>query len=273
MNPILSREGGPSGTTFHGLEIPVRSVPGAKAVRVVHGPNQVIDAHDHDWACVTISVIGRAREYWDGGEAELARTRAMLHPPRANHADSVSEDGLETFSIQFDLAWLGDRRLSFDDSRCWTGGVVSRESRLLTSAWSRAGATEAELSEATARFLFNALGDAPASPPGWLPRVMDALDGEGPRPTTASLAAALDIHPAWLTRVYRAANGEGIRETVRRKRIEQAVALLRHTRQPPADVAAVAGFADQSHMNRDFRTVLGRTPLTVRAEGALLARA
>ena len=35
---------------------------------------------------------------------------------------------------------------------------------------------------------------------------------------------------------------------------------------PAAQVAAAAGFCDQSHMHRAFRGLVGRTPLEVRIE-------
>jgi AraC-like DNA-binding protein len=80
----------------------------------------------------------------------------------------------------------------------------------------------------------------------------------------------LSLHPAWLARAYRAWRGEGIAETVRRRLVERAVLKLRSGGASLADVAAECGFCDQSHMNRAFRSVLGRTPLEVRREAALL---
>jgi AraC family transcriptional regulator len=52
--------------------------------------------------------------------------------------------------------------------------------------------------------------------------------------------------------------------------VERATALLRYGRNGLADIAIAAGFCDQSHMNRAFHAVLGRTPLEVRREAALL---
>jgi AraC-like DNA-binding protein len=39
---------------------------------------------------------------------------------------------------------------------------------------------------------------------------------------------------------------------------------LRETSQPYASIALESGFCDQSHMNRTFRRVLGRSPAAVR---------
>jgi AraC family transcriptional regulator len=52
--------------------------------------------------------------------------------------------------------------------------------------------------------------------------------------------------------------------------VERAALLLRGGRAALAEVAVAAGFCDQSHMNRAFRAVLGRTPLEVRREAVLL---
>ena len=59
-------------------------------------------------------------------------------------------------------------------------------------------------------------------------------------------------------------------ETVRRRRVERATVQLRASTAPLADIAAECGFCDQSHMNRAFRAVLGRTPLDVRREAPLI---
>lgn len=88
---------------------------------------------------------------------------------------------------------------------------------------------------------------------------------------TVDLARALELHPAWLARAYRAWRGEGLAETARRRRVERAVLLLRGGGAPLASVALDSGFCDQSHMNRAFRAVLGRTPAQVRGEARLLA--
>jgi transcriptional regulator GlxA family with amidase domain len=69
-----------------------------------------------------------------------------------------------------------------------------------------------------------------------------------------------------MTQAYRSAVGEGIRETARRAKVEVAATMLRQTAIGAADIAAAAGFCDQSHMIRCFLSVLGRTPLQVRAE-------
>jgi AraC family transcriptional regulator len=256
-------------TNFNGLEIELHRFSGARVLRVVHPGEQEIEEHSHDWAYIGLYTAGRYRECYDGGEADMSGPCAVLHPAGRPHADTVEADGLETLTIEFDPAWLRlhgfARRL--DRSRVWSGGPVGMASRQLARALAAAGADETVLGQETARFLNFALGSGPHAVPGWMDGVRDRIVEEGPGAT--ALAHALDLHPAYLARAYRAAMGEGVGETRRRRRVEAASALLRSTRLPLAEVAVAAGFCDQSHMNRCFTTVLGRTPLRVRRERQL----
>ena len=125
-------------------------------------------------------------------------------------------------------------------------------------------AAEANLAQMTARFLDLASRKAPSPDPRWLQTVERALSLDRP-PSIRELANGLDLHPGWLAQAYRAAKGEGLHETMRRKRTEVAIALLRGSNCSLADAALQSGFCDQSHMNRVFRASLGRTPAQVRS--------
>ena len=121
------------------------------------------------------------------------------------------------------------------------------------------------LRRATREFLLRSFDEPPARDPAWLPDALGLID-ETPSITTAQIARALDLNPGWLAERYRSAVGEGIGETVRRRRVEIAVQMLASSSEPQAQVAAAAGFCDQSHMIRAFREVLGRTPGEIRSE-------
>ncbi|HEX8214097.1 MAG TPA: AraC family transcriptional regulator [Allosphingosinicella sp.] len=254
---------------FHGLVIPIRTFSGAHAVRVVHRCAQEISEHVHDWPCLTVQVLGGCTESWDGASARLDGPSAVFHPARHFHADRIDNGGLETVSLQFDPAWLREKHPGLDRSRAWTGGKVAEAARALAAKWVRVGEEEPALAQATSRFLALASSEPPAAQPEWLPIVTSSLSGQNP-PSTAAIADHLKLHPAWLARAYRSAVGEGISDTLRRKRVEHAAGLLRTTDLPAAIVAHEAGFCDQSHMNRSFRALVGRTPCSIRNEKHLL---
>jgi len=212
------------GIRFHGVELEVRRFGGAKAVRVMHAAGQTIDAHRHDWACVTLPIIGGAQEYFDGGEVQLEGPSAILHPAGSYHGDDIGACGLETFSIQFDPAWLrGGPDLRNGRSRVCEGGQTAVVARRLASAWRNPLLEERQLRTATLDFVRVAFEVAPETKPLWLERVREL---ERDDRSTAELAQKLDLHPAWLARSYRRAMGEGIGDMRRRRRVSAAVGLL-----------------------------------------------
>jgi len=231
---------------------------------VVHPALQEISPHRHDWPYLLLPALGTYSEICEGRRTLIDGPAAVLQPARAIHANSIGEAGLETISIQFDPAWL-DRRLELGRMRCWLGGPVAIAARRLAAAWSCAAIPEPALAARTAEFLEAALGREPGRRPAWLRELQSAVAGEE-RAGTAALARRLGLHPAWLARAYRAAMGEGLHEMFRRRRVERASGLLRGSDLPLAEIALASGFCDQSHMNRAFRALSGRTPLDVRRE-------
>jgi len=257
---------------FHGLVIPMHAFAGAKAVRIVHPGGQSIGEHRHDWPCLTLHALGEFQESFDGGEARIAGPAALLHPAGAAHADEIGATGLETVSIAFDPRWLGRNQgdIRVARSRCWRGGRVAAAALRLAADWARKDLGETAAATATANFLRFALAQEDAPGPQWLEPLVRRLEEDGAA-ETRTLARTLSLHPAWLAHAYRRAVGEGLAQTRRRKRVECAVRLLRHSKLAAAEVALSAGFCDQSHMNRCVRAVTGRTPLQIRAERVLLA--
>jgi AraC family transcriptional regulator len=241
---------------------------GAHVSRIMHPPGQRIDAHAHDWPVLTLFRIGGYREEGETGERVFDGPSVVFQPAGAEHADEIGANGLETLAMTFDPDWLTpEARSALPHRTCWRpGGPIAAASRRLADLWMTGGDAE-ELHLHTSRFLLAMWSAQTVTQPAWADQVEDWLGDEAP---TRAIADDVARHPAWLARAYRAWRGEGMGETVRRRRVERATLRLRESSAPIADVAAECGFCDQSYMNRAFRVVLGRTPLDVRREAALL---
>jgi AraC-like DNA-binding protein len=75
------------------------------------------------------------------------------------------------------------------------------------------------------------------------------------------LAARLGRSPRWLQRLFLETVGVTPKFFARMARAARAAELMAaHARAPLADVAAQAGYADQSHMTRDFVRLAGAPP-------------
>ena len=68
------------------------------------------------------------------------------------------------------------------------------------------------------------------------------------------------MHPVAFARAFRRRYGRSPGEYLRECRLERAAGLLRDRRLSLADIAARAGFVDQSHFTRSFRRGFGCTP-------------
>jgi AraC family transcriptional regulator len=97
--------------------------------------------------------------------------------------------------------------------------------------------------------------------PAWLARARDRLrDDCANPPRIDELARLSGVHPVAFARTFRRRYGRSPGEFLRECRLERAAALLRDRKRALLDVAALAGFSDQSHFSRAFRQRFGCTP-------------
>jgi len=83
-------------------------------------------------------------------------------------------------------------------------------------------------------------------------------------PSLEELAAAVNLSPFHFARVFRRATGMPPHTWLMQQRIAQARALLRNGCLP-LEVATQLGFADQSHLSRQFKQVYGVGPAAYRS--------
>lgn len=248
-------------------ELALRRFAGACAVRIIDGGNAHVPEHAHDGAVLSLYLAGEVRNRTDCGVVRIGSPAAIFYRAGDAHENSIGPAGFEQVQIEFDPAWLrAGKDIVGERPRSWIGGEVALAATSLARLWSSSGASEAELELATSQFFAQAMR-APLSrhPPPWVDIAARRLHSARP-PSTGALAGELGLHAGWMAEAYRRAVGEGVAQTARRRRVEVAAGLLRTTAAPAAEIAATAGFCDQSHMIRAFRAVLGRTPAQVRAE-------
>ncbi len=77
------------------------------------------------------------------------------------------------------------------------------------------------------------------------------------------LAAAAGISRCYFSRLFHSSFGQPPHQYLLELRLQRARSLLEARQRPIADVAAMTGFSDQSHLTRCFRRRFGTTPSAI----------
>jgi AraC family transcriptional regulator len=109
----------------------------------------------------------------------------------------------------------------------------------------------------------------PARTPPWLERARDLCHAHfAEQLTLGDIAKSVGAHPTHIARSFKKHYGATVGEYIRGLRLDWAAARLESTDDSIADIAAAAGFYDQSHFSHNFKKYLGVTPVEFRASGS-----
>jgi AraC family transcriptional regulator len=86
------------------------------------------------------------------------------------------------------------------------------------------------------------------------------------------LASVVGLSRSHFSRAFKRSLGFSPMEYVVVRRVERAKAMISGTREPLAEIALLCGFADQAHLNRRFRDVVGISPGRWRRSNAPVAK-
>jgi len=252
----------------------MRPLPGCRVV--AHRlPAGRVAAHRVDQPLFAAVVRGRCDTTIGGRRFESSSGQAWSEPAAERRVNHVVGRTAYVLSVLPD-----DRHASglFDDLRSSLARPIQRSSADIAIAAHRAWVEFGERDSAATLALtghvlvlaaaFARLPDARhhAPRPTWLRRVSDYLHAHYLDPFTLSdVAAIAGVDPAHLCRAYRAHTGSTVAGHVRRLRVEWAAGRILAGDMSLAQIAAGAGFADQSHFTKVFRKQLGITPAAYRA--------
>src|SRR5580658_10583646 len=88
----------------------------------------------------------------------------------------------------------------------------------------------------------------------------------------SDLANVVALTRSHFSRAFKHSVGLSPRDYVVVRRVERAKVMISGTREPLAEVALACGFADQAHLNRRFRDIVGISPGRWRRSNAPMAK-
>ena len=251
---------------FHGRILGARGVSGVRMTEATIEPGLELPRHSHELAFFCLLVEGGYREDSGSRTSSYAPFTVAFHPPGEPHRSEMGVRGARVFNVEVPAGWLdapvggvarpvADRR---GGQLTWLAARLFREYR--DGLAGPPLAVEALVCEMLA-LAGGAARLRDRQRPVWLSRAIDLLQSEFRRSLRiADVASEVGTHPTHLSRVFRDRMGLPIGDYVHRLRVRYAGEELCRPSARLADVAASAGFADQSHLTRVFKRVTGVTP-------------
>lgn len=251
-----------------------RAVSGLRLTDGIYFANTTVPLHSHDYAVFCIALKGACRELFAGRVRHYEALSVQYLPTYQCHTLDFSLTDTRAFSIDVDRKWLeraDEYSLKLENSIHCHGGLLSglmmkvyREFRELDNASSLA------IEGLTLELLAEVSRHKQSSPdkhaPQWLERAVEMLrERFAERLTITEVAMSVGVHPVHLSREFRRFKRCTIGEYVRQLRIDRACHQLHNPEEPLAAIAAGAGFADQSHFCRTFKSFVGMTPSEYRS--------
>jgi AraC family transcriptional regulator len=246
---------------------------GLTLTETLHPPDSRMPDHVHDTAGICMTLTGYGLEVIHGVRVITEPRGVLMRGPQILHSNQWGAGSHRSFTIELEENWLETTRQFarlFEGHRYFPGGPVSaltlriyRESRIKDSVASIiVEGLMLEMLGLASRSLIK----PPVQPPGWLLQARDLLHGRfNDALNLIEIANAVGVHPTHLARTFKKHYRTTVGEYLRRLRLDWATRQLCETEDSIAQIAAGAGFYDQSHFSHLFKQHTGFTPAEFRA--------
>ena len=235
---------------------------------VAYPPGLSQPRHTHKYASFSFVMAGSYLEKFNRQIFPRQSSSIVFHPPEESHAVNF-ETNVQILSVEFDfrrLAAVRQHSTVLEETGSLQTENINYLGRRLYQEFQRpddfsALAIEGLILEILAEASRRRAGSGEKDIPRWLEQTREFLHANFAGSFfVEDVARSVGVHPVHLARVFRRKFGCTIGEYVRRLRVEFADRQISATETPLSEIALAAGFADQSHLNKTFKSVFGLTP-------------
>jgi AraC family transcriptional regulator len=257
----------------HGEILRWRRVGGLVLAEVKYGPGQRIPRHVHAHARFVLVLAGGLTEI-RGEETNRYESSGLLFRRAGEpHAYLVSRSGATCLIVDVEEGWYARARqhapVLARSAAFRRGFVVHLAHRLHGEFRLRDEVSRLAIESIALGMLAEAsrrVARAVEPPmPAWLRQARALMEGHFAEPLPlAAVAERVGVHPVHLARSFRRFYRTTFAGYIRHLRIEFARRELAASSASLSDIAASAGFCDQSHFSRLFKQYTGVTPAEYR---------
>lgn len=241
---------------------------------VIYPPGLKLCEHAHARTIFCVALDGGCNETYAKKTRRYTRFALEYLPAYKEHSLAIHPTGMRSFSIEFASHWL-DSLCQYapisKDSLHLKGGPLSWLLVKLYHEFRHADEVSPLIIESlalemlaeTSRSQTNAME---RKGPRWLEQAEEILRAHFSQRLSLSLiSGVIGVHPVHLAREFRRHYHSTVGEYLRRLRIEYITRELATSDASLVEIAAAAGFSDQSHLSRTFKRYTGMTPAKYRA--------
>jgi AraC family transcriptional regulator len=260
-----------SSGTFLGTVVRERTCAGLSLNETCHRAGAHLPRHCHKHAYFCLVRRGTYREEYGNQRRTCAPHMLAFHPPEEIHAQHIDGEEVWSFNVEITISWARrfvDRELAFHRPFDSSGGPAVGLALRLFEEFENFDASSPLIVEGLTLQLLGICdrqSRGETAIPRWLRRASELLSERCAKAwNLAEVAAEAGVHPVYLAGAFRRHFGCTVGQYVRQQRISLACRQLVGTSHSLSEIAAMTGFADQSHFNRLFKRHVGLTPATYR---------
>lgn len=252
-----------------------REIADLSMTECIYSPGLKMPKHSHELAYFSLVLLGNFTETFSSGQVTGKPAVLIAHPPEHAHAVVFHSQEVRIFRTEIKsrlLERLRESSINFESSSCFEGGIalglalrLYREFRTQDkySKLAIEGLMLEMLAEVSRR---REQSSRTRHAPHWLERAREILhETAGVVSTLTEVAREVGVHPVHLAHEFRKFYGESLGEYARRLRLEAACRQISQTNLSLSEIAASAGFYDQSHFSNTFKRHTGMTPAEFRS--------
>jgi AraC family transcriptional regulator len=246
---------------FAGHVADARALPNMRFVETTYRAGQVLRPHAHEHAHICLVLDGCYTESLEQSNARRGPLAVTFLPEQCAHGETHHTAGRH-FIIEFEQSGcdlFGETERP-QHAVALEGRAALHAAQLYWEFRSVRG-LGADSADLVCELLATCSRAPAAGHARWLARTRDSVRD---RYTTALslrlLAEEAGVHPVHLAQSFRRVYGETVGNFIRQLRVQHACHALLVGSAPLSQIAAAAGFADQSHLTRCFRRAMGVTP-------------
>lgn len=248
------------------------AVPGFRITEEVYEDHQNLESHTHPYPHLVVVFDGEIHEQEGDDRRRLDRSQIVYFPGGLQHSVHFEKKSL-LLSIEAEAEREATMHKLFRNVGRFTsipGGELMPLTARIREEIRRTGpAASVALEGLALELLAYAARKMEGQGVATVPRVaLDAKDVVDRKYSTriglSDVAAEIGTSPVRLAEAFRRGYACTVGDYIRRKRVQHAVEMLVSTGRPLGDIALEAGFCDQPHLVRVFKSFTGMTPARYR---------